>query len=81
MTDSQRKSTVLDKLKTEINLLFDTQMRKGGYCNHVKRGNNILTTAVGGKIQGRRPRGRPRNNWFGAVKEWAQMTAYEYTSS
>ena len=67
-------------MKAERNLLFDTQKIKCSYYGHIKRGNNILTTAVEGKIQDRRPRGRSRNNWFGNVKEWAQDGTYKCTS-
>ena len=45
-----------------------------------KEGEQHLTTAVEGKIQGKRARGRHRNNWLEDVNEWTQMTAYECTS-
>ena len=71
---------VLSKLNTERQLLSDIQKRKCSYYGHIKRKNNILTTALEGRIEGRRPRGRPRNNWFGDIKEWTQMTGFECTS-
>ena len=40
------KNGVLDKLKSERTLLFDTQKRKCNYYGYIKRENNILATAV-----------------------------------
>ena len=50
------------------------------YFAHIKRKNNILTTALEGKLEGKRPRGRPRNNWFGDIREWTKLSAYECAS-
>ena len=55
--DNLTNDRVLNMLKVERNLLFDTQKIKCSYYGQIKRGINILTTAVEGKIQGRRPRG------------------------
>ena len=73
--DRLTNDRVLDKLTAEINLQIDTQKWKFSYYGQIKSGNNILTTAVEGKIQRRRPRGRLRNNWFRDIKELTQMTA------
>ena len=65
-----------DTVIEELNLL---QKRKLRYYGHVKRKNNILTTALEGRMRGKRPRGRPRNNWFSDVKEWTGLSAAEST--
>ena len=78
--DKISNDDVLSRLKTERQLLLDIQKRKCKYFGHVKRRNNILTAALEGKLEGRRPRGRPRNNWFGDIKEWTQLRTYECTS-
>ena len=72
---------VLRRLGTERQLLSDIQKRKLRYYGHIKRKNNILMTIVEGRLEGRRPRGRPRNSWFGDIKEWTNMPAYECTRS
>ena len=72
---------VLRRLGTERQLLNDIQKRKLRYYGHIKRKNNILTTIVEGRLEDRRPRGRPRNSWFGDIKEWTNMPAYDCTRS
>ena len=69
----------MKKLNTKRKLFQDIQKRKIKYYGHIKRKQNILTTAIEGKIEGRRPRGRPRNNWFGDVKGWTGLPAAECT--
>ena len=78
--DKVSNDDVLSKLKTEKQLLQDIQKRKCKYFGHIKRRNNILTTALEGKLNGKRPRGRPRNNWFGDIREWTELSTYECTS-
>ena len=57
-------------LKTKRQLLTSIQKRKSKYFGHIKRMKNILTTALEGKLEGRCPRGRPRNTWMSDIKEW-----------
>ena len=78
--DKVTNDCVLQKLKTKRTLLSDIQKRKLRYYGHVKRSNNILTTAVEGKLEGKRPRGRPRNNWMTDVREWTSLPASACTS-
>ena len=78
--DKVTNKDVLTKLNTERQLLYDVQRRKLIYYGHIKRRNNILTTACEGKLDGKRPRGRPRNNWYGDIREWTKLSAYECTS-
>ena len=77
--DKLKNEKVLDKLGTKRQLLNDIQSRKLKYFGHIKRKNNILTTLTEGKLEGKRPRGRPRGNWFANIKEWTNRTAYECT--
>ena len=62
--DKVSNEDVLIKLNTERQLLRDIQRRKCRYYGHIKRKGNILTTAVEGRLQGKRPKGRTRNNWI-----------------
>ena len=71
---------VLTKLKTKRQLLSDIQKRKLKYFGHIKRKNDILTTALERKLEGKRPRGRPRNNWMADIKEWTCQPAHACTS-
>ena len=67
--DKITNESVLTKLKTKRQLLSDIQKRKLKCFGHIKRKNNILTTALEGKLEGKRPRGRPRNNWMADIKK------------
>ena len=73
--DRVTNEKVLEKLQTSRQLLKNIQKRKLRYFGHIKRKNNLLTISMEGKVQGRRPRGRPRNNWVGDVKEWTGLPA------
>ena len=61
---------ILKILKTKRWLLSSIQQRKLKYYGHIKRKDNILTTIMEGRMQGKRPQGRPRNTWFADIKEW-----------
>ena len=78
--DKVTNDCVIQKLQTKRTLLNDIQKRKLRYYGHIKRSNNILTTAVEGKLEGKRPRGRPRNNWMTDVREWTGLPASACTS-
>ena len=77
--DKVTNESVLKKIKCKRSLLKDVQKRKLRYYGHIKRRNNILTTAMEGRMKGKRPRGRPRISWFSDVKEWTSLPAAECT--
>ena len=66
-------------LNTKRQLLANIQGRKTKYFGHIKRKQNVLTKALEGKLEGKRPRGRPRNTWMSDIKEWTGQTAYACT--
>ena len=78
--DKVTNESVLKKLGTKRQLLNNIQKRKTKYFGHVKRKGNILTTALEGKMEGKRPRGRPRNMWITDIKEWTRQSAYACTT-
>ena len=75
-SDKISNESVLQMLKTKRQLLTSIQKRKSKYFGHIKRRKNILTTALEGKLEGKRPRGRPRNTWMSDIKEWTGQAAY-----
>ena len=77
--DKVSNEEVLRQLGTERKLLDKIKKRKCRYYGHIKRKNNVLTMAVEGRVQGKRPRGRPRNTWFKDINVWTEQTAYECT--
>ena len=60
-------------------ILQNIQKRKTKYFGHIKRKKNLLTTSLEGKLEGKRPRGRPRNMWMTDIKEWTGQSAYACT--
>ena len=78
-SDKISNESVLQMLKTKRQLLTSIQKRKSKYFVHIKRRKNILTTALEGKLEGKRPRGRSRNTWMSHIKEWTGQTAYACT--
>ena len=68
---------VLKTLQTKRSLLAGIQQRKLRYYGHIKRKGDILTVALEGRMQGRRPQGRPRNTWFTDIKEWTGLKGGE----
>ena len=77
--DKVSNEEVLRRLGTKRTLLDKIKKRKCRYYGHIKRKNNVLTMAVEGRVQGKRPRGRPRNTWFKDINVWTEQTAYECT--
>ena len=77
--DRVTNENVLKKINTKRCLLKDVQKRKIRYYGHIKRRNNFLTTTMEGKMNGRRPRGRPRISWFCDVKAWTNLPAADCT--
>ena len=77
--DRVTNELVLQKLKTKRQLLKSIQKRKTKYFGHIKRKKNLLTTSLEGKMEGKRPRGRPRNTWMTDIKEWTRESAYACT--
>ena len=49
-------------------LLAEVKQRKMRYYGHARRHNNIQKMVMEGKIEGKRSRGKQRNNWLENVK-------------
>ena len=47
--------------------------RKIKYIGHVKRHQSLLEDVLEGRVEGSRPRGRPRINWEENVKNWSGL--------
>ena len=72
---------VLKRMKTERSLLSTIKKRKLRYFGHVKRQNGLLKQTLEGRIEGRRPRGRPRTTWVDNIEAWTGMRKYECTEA
>ena len=78
--DKVTNESVLTNHKIKRQLLSDIQKRKLKYLGHIKRKKSILTTALQGKLEGKRPRGWPWKLWMADIKEWTCQSAYVCTS-
>ena len=79
--DRVTNEDVLKKLNTERKLLKTIKQRKLRYFGHVKRQNGFLKQTLEGKIQGTRPRGRPRTTWVDNIQEWTGRTKADCTQA
>ena len=61
---------VLERMNTERSLLRSIKQRQLRYFGHLKRQNSFLTHALEGKLEGKRPRGRPRTTWISTISKW-----------
>ena len=61
---------VLKNLKTEKTLLCIIKARKLKFFSHTKHHDSFMKNILEGKMEGRRPRGRPRAQWCD-IKEWS----------
>ena len=77
--DRKTNDEVLKQLKTERKLLKTVKQRKLRYFGHVKRQDGFLKMTMEGKLEGRRPRGRPRTSWADNVEEWTGRSKQECT--
>ena len=79
--DRVTNDEVLKRMKTERSLLNTIKKRKLRYFGHVKRQNGLLKQTLEGRIEGRRPRGRPRTTWVDNIQAWTGMRKYECTEA
>ena len=77
--DRKTNEEVLQLMKTQRNLLKTIKQRKLRYFGHVKRQNGFLKMTLEGKMEGRRPRGRPRTTWADNVESWTGRSKQECT--
>ena len=74
-----RNEDVLKILKTEKTLLNTIKARKLKFFGHTKRHESLMKNILEGKMEGRRPRGRPRAQWCDNIREWSGHSLAECT--
>ena len=60
-------------------LLSTIKRRKLKYYGHICRHDGLAKTILQGKVEGKRKRGRPRNNWMHNVNNWTNKNTSELT--
>lgn len=70
---------VLTLMQTERKVLKSIKERKMSFFGHIKRhrSNGILKELLEGKLEGKRPRGRPRAIWTDNIKTWTNTNLKE----
>ena len=74
-----RNEDVLKKLNVNKSLLSTIKTRKLKFFGHTKRHDTIMKDLLEGKMEGSRPRGRPRAQWCDNIKEWTGHSLTECT--
>ena len=74
-----RNEDVLKQLEIKKSLLSTIKERKLKFFGHTKRHDSIMKNILEGKLQGKRPRGRPRAQWCDNIKEWTGFSMAEST--
>ena len=65
---------VLKRLNTKRTLLDTIKSRKMRFFGHTKRHESIMKNIVEGKLEGTRPKGRPRAQWTDNIKKWSGLS-------
>ena len=70
---------VLTLMQTKRKILETIKQKKMSFFGHIKRHNGILKEILEGKMEGKRPRGRPRAQWTDNIKTWTNNNLKECT--
>ena len=68
--DHRTNDSVLEEIGTTRIFVNIVKRRKLQFFGHVTRAGNLSTHILEGRIDGRRPRGRPKRRWMDDIKEW-----------
>ena len=60
-------------------LLSTIKRRKLKYYGHICRHDGLAKTILQGKVEGKRKKGRPRNNWMHNISKWTGRSTSELT--
>ena len=65
------------RMGTDREIVRQFKTRKLQYLGHLIRHNSTQLQLIEGKIEGRRPRGRPRNTWTTDITSTKGMKYYQ----
>ena len=77
--DKTSNQAVLTKLNLKRSLMNTIKERKLAYFGHTKRHPSMMRNLLEGKMQGKRPKGRPHAQWADNIKEWTGRSLKECT--
>ena len=67
---------VLQLMDIEPYISNAIKCRTVGYFGHLIRKNDLQRQLLEGRIEGKRPRGRPRQDWLHNIKQWCDLQSY-----
>jgi hypothetical protein len=74
--DRKTNEEVLREIGEKRQLMKQIKLRKGRWIGHILRHQCLLLRILEGKIEGKRGRGRPRNNYLGKLMEELGVATY-----
>ena len=72
--DLKTNDEVLHFAEEERNFVVTIEKRKKNWIGHIVRGNSLLKLVLEGRMEGKRPRGRPRIGMIDELKEGSYMS-------
>ena len=79
-TETITNEEVMRRMGTDREIVRQFKTRKLQYLGHLIRHNATQLQLIEGKIEGRRPRGRPRNTWTTDITSTKGMKYYHRLS-
>ena len=78
-TDKRTNNSILEELSVKRQLSNEIDKRRLRYVGHVNRckDTHLMTTALQGKVEGKRKRGRPPITYIGNLKEACGMSGLQ----
>ncbi|KAI5755057.1 hypothetical protein M8J77_013699 [Diaphorina citri] len=74
--ERKRNEKILEEIGEERNLMKTLMKRKIKLVGHLLRHNDFITNILEGKVEGRRPRGRPRKSYFEDIMKLMDCNSY-----
>ena len=75
--EKKTNKEVCTLLGTHQKLLNKIKTRKLTYFGHIERQQSFLKQVLEGKLEGKRPRGRPRYTWADNIKQWTKRSFHQ----
>jgi hypothetical protein len=79
-SDKIRNEEVYRRIDKERTLWNNIEKRRTRWIGHTLRDNGFMKKITEGKIEGKVPRGRPRNNYMGQIKKKVHYNKYQEVS-
>ena len=79
-TEHMTNETVLDKMKTQRQLINRIRKLQMEFFGHLTRNKEIENIVISGKLEGKRSQGKPRLRYIKSLSNWMYLQRLEQTS-